>query len=204
MRMAAASYRQLQLPPVLQNLLIVPHPLLHQVYRGYDPQATRHEALAVQGVTTQRTFLLQYQHNERCNMELTFNWLTVLLATVVGMIIAGIWYSKLFGDAWIRLTSVSKEDSKRAGKTPMVILLLTNFIFATALTASTAVATAFFENRSLWFALFVAFIVWLGFSVSTLVQHNTFEQKPVKLTLINSAYQLAMFVGMAFVIGVMQ
>ena len=45
---------------------------------------------------------------------------------------------------------------------------------------------------------------WLGFSLSTLAQHNGFEQKPVRLTAINSAYQLVLFLGMAIPIGLLQ
>ena len=134
-------------------------------------------------------------------MEFTFSWLAAAAATVVGMIIAGIWYTKAFGDAWIKLTGVTKEDSKKAGKTPMVILLVTNFVFAAALTASIAVATEFFKDNSVWLALVVGFAMWLGFSATTLLQHNSFELKPVKLTLINNGYQLALFLGMALVIS---
>ncbi|MDT7749982.1 MAG: hypothetical protein QOD96_3644 [Pseudonocardiales bacterium] len=44
----------------------------------------------------------------------------------------------------------------------------------------------------------------LGFSLTTLVQHNAFEQKPARLTVINSAYQLTLFLGMALAIGLLQ
>ena len=35
----------------------------------------------------------------------------------------------------------------------------------------------------------------------TLAEHNGFEQKPVRLTVINSAYQLVLFLSMAVPIG---
>lgn len=38
-------------------------------------------------------------------------------------------------------------------------------------------------------------------SASTLLQHNAFELKPAKLTLINTAYQLALFLAMSLAIG---
>jgi hypothetical protein len=47
-------------------------------------------------------------------------------------------------------------------------------------------------------------VAWLGFSLSTLVQHNGFEQKPGRLTVINSAYQLVLFLGTAAPIGLLQ
>ncbi|WP_329057787.1 DUF1761 domain-containing protein [Amycolatopsis sp. NBC_01480] len=45
---------------------------------------------------------------------------------------------------------------------------------------------------------------WAGFSLSTLAQHNGFEQKPGRLTVLNSAYQLVLFLGMAIPIGLLQ
>ena len=42
----------------------------------------------------------------------------------------------------------------------------------------------------------------LTFSVTTLVQHNGFEQKSPRLTLINPGYQLVLFVGVGARAGV--
>lgn len=130
-------------------------------------------------------------------MELSINWLAVITATIVSMIIAGIWYSKAFGSAWIKLTGVTKQDSKKAGKTPMVTLFVTNLVTAIALTVCIAVAQSFFGSDSLWVALAVGLVVSFAFSVTTLLQHNAFELKPPKLTLINASYQLVLYVGMA-------
>jgi len=52
--------------------------------------------------------------------------------------------------------------------------------------------------------LAVGFVTWLGFSLTTLAQHNAFEQKPARLTVINNAYQLTLFLGMALAIGLLQ
>ena len=41
----------------------------------------------------------------------------------------------------------------------------------------------------------------LTFSVTTLVQHNGFEKKSPRLTLINAGYQLMLFVVMGLVLG---
>jgi hypothetical protein len=42
---------------------------------------------------------------------------------------------------------------------------------------------------------------WLAFSATTLLQHNAFELKPPRLTVINSAYQLTLFIAMTLAIG---
>jgi CBS domain containing-hemolysin-like protein len=58
-------------------------------------------------------------------------------------------------------------------------------------------------NSSVWLALATSVVIWLAFSATTLLTHNMFEQKPLKLTAINNGYQLAMFVVMALIIGAM-
>ena len=49
--------------------------------------------------------------------------------------------------------------------------------------------------------LAVAAVTGLTFSVTTLVQHNAFEQKPARLTLLNADYQLVLFLMMGLVLG---
>jgi hypothetical protein len=56
-------------------------------------------------------------------------------------------------------------------------------------------------DRSVWLALLVGAAAWLAFSATTLLQHNAFELKPPRLTIINSAYQLTLFLAMALAMG---
>jgi hypothetical protein len=143
-------------------------------------------------------------------MEIHINWLAVVLATIVGMVVAMAWYAEFaggkynFANAWRRLTGVSKKDSAKAGKTPMLILALANLITAIGLAMAISVSSTFFNNNSVWLALAVGSLAWLGFSATTLAQHNAFELKPKKLTYINNGYQLALFLGMALVIGLVK
>ncbi|GAC69373.1 DUF1761 domain-containing protein [Gordonia soli] len=139
-------------------------------------------------------------------MELNIDWLAVVIAIVVGMAVAWVWYSDwgLVGSTWRRLTGVTADDSARGGKAPFVILVASIVVTAIALAAASSVAEGFFETDSLWLAVGVGAAAWLGFSLTTLAQHNGFELKPAALTAINSAYQLVLFVGMTVPIGLLQ
>jgi len=135
-------------------------------------------------------------------MSVEINWLAVLLATVAGMICAGLWYTKsLFGPTWRKLTGVSEADSQKAGNKPMVMVLIANIITAVVLTVVINMGKTVFENNSVGFVLFIGFVLWLAFSATTLATHNAFEQKPTKLTWINNGYQLVLFLSMSLVIG---
>ncbi len=129
-------------------------------------------------------------------MNTEFNWLVIIIATVVGMGVAGIWYTKLFGNAWTKITGITK-----GGKTAFALLWISNFATATGLNFLINNGKAYYKGDFIYFALFTGFVVWLAFSATTLIQHNAFEHKPAKLTLINIAYQLVLYTTMALVIG---
>ncbi len=134
-------------------------------------------------------------------MTIDINWLSVIVATVVGMAIAGFWYSKVgFGKIWRKLTHVTENDSKKAGSAPLVMLLVANFITALILDCTISIAAQFFDDTSIWLALFTSSSLWLAFSMTTLLTHNGFELKPLKLTLLNNSYQFVLFAGMALAI----
>lgn len=134
-----------------------------------------------------------------------FSWLAVLVATAVGLAIAWVWYSDwgVVGDRWRRLTGVTPEDSARVGWRPFAVLVVCVAATALALALAYAAAGALLGGGSLWLAAGVGVVAWAGLSLSTLAQHNGFEQKPVRLTMINGAYQLVLFLGMALALGVL-
>ena len=136
-------------------------------------------------------------------MELEINWLGVVLATIVSMLVAVVWYNDLVvGKPWRKLTGVTEKDSQKAGNTPMVIVLIANILTAIALAAAISITAAFFNDDSILLALAVGFMTWLAFSATTLITHNTFEMKPMKLTNINNGFQLLLFLSMSLVIGI--
>ena len=135
-------------------------------------------------------------------MDVKINWLAVLVAIVISMILAKTWFrEKTFGAAWRQLTGITPADSKKAGKKPIIITLFANIITVVALAAMIDVSAVFFKSSSIGRALLVGFVTWLAFSATTLVTHNAFEQKRPKLTLINNGYQLVLFLLIALVIG---
>jgi hypothetical protein len=74
-------------------------------------------------------------------------------------------------------------------------------VTAVGLAAAIDVASTATGVHSVGLAILVGAAVWLGFSATALLQHNAFELKPTRLTVINGAYQLALFLAMAVVIG---
>ena len=50
-------------------------------------------------------------------------------------------------------------------------------------------------------ALTTAFWLWLGISATTIVVHDAFEQRPMKLTAMNAGNQLFTLLAMGLIIG---
>lgn len=132
------------------------------------------------------------------------SWFEAALAFLTGMVVAFIWYQKgPIADAWERLTGVTPDRSRLARARNMTQLAIANLVTAVGLTVSISLASATTGNVSVGMALLVGFAAWLTFSASTLLQHNAFELKPPVLTVINTSYQLAMFLAMSTVIGLL-
>ncbi|MGW5924543.1 DUF1761 domain-containing protein [Nocardia fluminea] len=132
------------------------------------------------------------------------NWLGAALAFVAGMVVAFIWYQKGFiANAWEQLTGVTPDRSRPARARNMTQLAIANLVTAVGLAAGISLASEATGNESVGMALLVGFAAWLTFSASTLLQHNAFELKPARLTIINSSYQLALFLAMSVVIGLL-
>jgi hypothetical protein len=131
------------------------------------------------------------------------NWLAVVPAIVVGMAVASIWYGKLFLTLWWKLTGITPEESQQASRRNMVQLLIANSVTAIGLTAAIGTTTAATDNDTIWQALLVGLVACLTLSATTLLQHNAFELKPPKLTLLNTTYQLTLFLTMSLTIGIL-
>ncbi|WP_350352346.1 DUF1761 domain-containing protein [Microbacterium sp. A8/3-1] len=132
------------------------------------------------------------------------NWLGVVLAIVVGMIVAFVWYQKgPIANAWEKLTGVTPERIKPVRVRSMVQLFITVIIMAIGLAVVIQLAAEATGDDSVWAALLVGLVMWVAFSASTLVQHNAFELKPAKLTIINTGYQLVLFLAMSLVLGLL-
>ncbi|WP_226347148.1 DUF1761 domain-containing protein [Agilicoccus flavus] len=137
-------------------------------------------------------------------MELGISAPAVVAATATGLAIAWVWYSDwgvVGRGVWRGLTGVTPEDSARAGRRPLAVLLVAIAATAVALAGACSLASSVLGRDSLGLHLAVGCAAWLGLSLTTLVQHNAFEQKPVRLTTINGAYQLVLFAGMSLAIG---
>jgi hypothetical protein len=135
-------------------------------------------------------------------MEVDVNWLAVVLAGLSSMVVGSIWYAKpVFGGMWARMVKLDEKKIEGGSSKAIAIALVMSLLTAFVLAHVSAISRPFYEVSELSAALTTAFWLWLGISMTTIVIHDVFEQRPVKLTFLNVAHQFFMFMAMGLIIG---
>ncbi len=135
-------------------------------------------------------------------MDVQVNMWAVLLATVSSMVVGSIWYAKpVFGTTWGKLVKLSDKQMQQGAGRAMMQAVVAGFLTAYVLAHVTYLANRFYGGSFMNDALITAFWMWLGFSATTIVTHNAFEQKPPKLTVLAVGNQLVTLLVMGLIIG---
>lgn len=127
--------------------------------------------------------------------------LPILGAAVAAMIIGALWYSPVgFGNAWIKLSGVSKATLAKAKKRGM------GKIYAAAFASNLVMASvlAFFltgPQASAISGAVTAAVIWLGFIATMSLGMVLWEGKPFKLYLLNNGHELLTLVVMGAILG---
>jgi len=122
-------------------------------------------------------------------MEVVLNYWAVLVAAIASFAIGGIWYGPLFGKTWMGLMGISKDGMKSMRLSPtqamtlgFLFTLLQSYVVAHFVSLLGAVDAA-----SAWS---LAFWIWLGIMVPICIGSFLWENKPIKLFILNAAHQL--------------
>jgi hypothetical protein len=126
------------------------------------------------------------------------NILAVVVAAAVSFGIGSLWYSPLlFGNQWaelagLKMDNIDKNQMIKGMMGSVVGALITSFILNHILMV--------LEVSSVAFAIKVSLGIWLGFIATTTINVVLYEQKPVKLFLINNAGSAVSLIAMATVL----
>lgn len=135
-------------------------------------------------------------------MEIHINFWAVLLGGVASMVIGMIYYAdSVFGKDWKKL---AKIDTKRFEK-EMPISMIQVFIYALMTAYAVAYVACLYQAfyRSSWMSAGVisAVVLFVGISATTVVIHDTLNQKPSRLILITLGNRLLSIMAMGLIIG---
>lgn len=132
--------------------------------------------------------------------EMSINFWAVLVASVVNMVIGGLWYSvSLFGKKWLRLVGKTEEDMKQGGAgTAYVGMTIASVVMAYVL----AHFVDFAQADSLTEGMETGFWAWLGFVATTHAGNHLFEGRSWLLFGINAGYYLVSLPVMGAILAV--
>ncbi|HKN34494.1 MAG TPA: DUF1761 domain-containing protein [Terriglobales bacterium] len=133
--------------------------------------------------------------------------LPVLVAAIATMVIGFLWYSPvLFARPWMLAMGYDPNDKARldemrkgAGRTYAIAFLaslMSAFVLAKIVDLTTV--------NSVRYGMKVGFAIWLGFVTTVQLTAKLFENKPTKLYLINTGYQLVCYLVMGAILAVWQ
>lgn len=135
-------------------------------------------------------------------MEVAINWWAVILATTSSMVVGFVWYAKgTFGTSWGKMVGLTPKQMEKGSKWAIPVTIVVSFITAFVLAHVTFLSNQYFGNSFLQDALSTAFWLWLGLTAARFITHDQFEQRPLKLTVLNIAHEFVTLMVMALIIG---
>lgn len=129
-------------------------------------------------------------------MEDPTNFVAVLEAAVIAMVIGMLWYGPLFGNPWKRMMGYTPESMKAMKMSPgmaMGIQAVLALIMMYVLAHGIVFGIAFTGIGGIGGGMMGAFWYWLGFAVPFTAAPYLFEDKSWKLWVLNAAYYLVTF-----------
>lgn len=121
--------------------------------------------------------------------RLTLNYLALVVVVLVNMLVGALWYSPLlFGNIWLRLIGkkaeeISKEDANKSMSFAIIPALVS--AVGLALLVEIASATTIFD------ALILGTLSSVFFSGMSMLNLVFFEDRSLKLTVLNAGYSFA-------------
>ena len=139
-------------------------------------------------------------------MDVSVNYLAVLLAALSTMVVGSIWYAQgVFGRTWGKLAKVDMSKTPKSGELAWLMgsTFVASLVTAYVLAHVAFLTNQFFQNSFLQDTLSTAFWLWLGFVAMRIYVHDAFEGRRKKLTLLNASHELVTLLVMAVIIGAM-
>ena len=138
-------------------------------------------------------------------LPVSVNYWTVLAAAVASIILGFLWYGPLFGKQWLKLMGFSekqikqmKENSQKGMTKTYTVMVVSTLVTAYVL----AHFVGYLQALSVGDGIVLGFLLWIGFLATSQIGSVLWEQKPVKLYMINTLYNLVNLCVMAVILAV--
>ncbi|MBE0371033.1 MULTISPECIES: DUF1761 domain-containing protein [Pseudoalteromonas] len=128
---------------------------------------------------------------------LELNYWAVLLAALSTFMLGGIWYSSwLFGQMWMEGCGLTELDLKNSDPK-----LIYGVAMCLSLVVSFSMALLLGKDPTFWSAVVFGLLTGLGFVTAAFGISYIFEQRPLKLLLVNGGFHTVQFILNAVVLS---
>ena len=139
--------------------------------------------------------------------EVAVNLVAVLLAGITSMVVGFIWYGPLFGKKWMSLMKLDEKkmkEMKMGANKAYLFSFIGALVMADVLAHASVFAAYYFsELPKLTAYLMTSFWSWLGFVMPVQAGMVLFGDKPFRLFLLNTGYQLVSLIVMGLVLALL-
>jgi uncharacterized protein DUF1761 len=128
---------------------------------------------------------------------LEINWLAAVVAGTVSFFVGALWYSPLvFGKAWMEGSGMTEEKALHMNPAQVYGISLAASIAAAAmLSMLVGIGTSWLRGAA------IGFHVGLFFVAGSFLINYMFEQRPMKLWLVNGGFHTVQFTVMGAILG---
>jgi hypothetical protein len=119
-------------------------------------------------------------------MEVHLNYVAVVVAALVPMILGMVWYAPaVFGNAWMQLIGKKPEDLRKDGMAQAYAMM---FVAALVLSFVLAHVLRWANAMTALGGVKVGLTTWIGFVLTTSAGGFVFEGRPIKLYWLQNGY----------------
>lgn len=135
-------------------------------------------------------------------MGTEIHWIAILIAALAGFGVGAIWYSALFGKAWMAARGVTEEQIRAGGGNPGVLFGLT-FLLDLLMAFVLDHVLGTYGSTTIGTAAMVAGGTALGFVIPAMAVNYLFQQATLKHFLIDAGHWLVAFLAMGVVLSLL-
>lgn len=139
-------------------------------------------------------------YNFFCMEFADINYLAVIVAAVAAFALGALWYSPvLFSKPWQELVGLTDEKIKSAN---MAVTMGGSFVLIVLMSFGLAVILNNYPEAVDWLAsLYTGLFVGILFAATSMGINMLYQQKPLKLFLIDAGYQVLFLTLMGIILG---
>ena len=131
-------------------------------------------------------------------MALMINWLAVIVVAIIYFLIHFFWYFPfVFGNMWLKLVGKESEPKSKIIR-DTIIMIPTSFVTVLMI----EVIMDLTAMNDIVSALIISMLLWVGFVATIAINQNNFNDRGVKLFLLEYGFYLIGFIIAGLILAV--